>query len=111
MPPPLGQGPPRSLHASTIVRPSLGGRAGSPRSAAHALGLLGLPWLDWWLGALEFLAGEGTSSRIRPLSWPARNVHDQRRYVTTMSSLDTAIGPGQFGYGLGAPGCRISMRR
>ena len=31
----------------------------------HAQGLLGLPWLDWWLGALEFLAGGGTSPRIR----------------------------------------------
>jgi hypothetical protein len=35
-PPPLGQGPPRSLHASTVVRPSLGGRAGSLGSAARA---------------------------------------------------------------------------
>jgi hypothetical protein len=32
----------------------------------HAQGLLGLPWLDWWLGALEFLAGGGTSPWIRP---------------------------------------------
>jgi hypothetical protein len=82
-----------------------------PCDGGHAQGLLGLPWLDSWLGALEFLAGGGILPRIRPLSWPARNVHDQHRYVTTTSSLHTAIGLGQFGYGLGAPGRRISVRR
>jgi hypothetical protein len=79
-------------------------RAGSLKTDLRASsrcgeGLIGLPWLDWWLGALEFLADGGTSPRIRPLSWPACYVDDQRRYVTTTSSLHTAIGLGQFGYG------------
>jgi hypothetical protein len=55
--------------------------------------------LTRWSWRPEFVARGRTSPRIRLLPWPACYIHDQRRYVTTTSSLHTSIGLGRLGYG------------
>jgi hypothetical protein len=42
-----------------------------PCDGGHAQGLLGLPWLDSCLRALEFIAGGGILPWIRSSPWPA----------------------------------------
>jgi hypothetical protein len=64
-----------------------------------------------WKGCSEFLIRGLTQPWICSLPWPACYYCDQRRYVTSKSLLNTAIGLGQFGWGSGALGCWISARR
>jgi hypothetical protein len=52
-----------------------------------------------WVEFLELLAMDTSSPQIRLLPWPACYVGDQRRYVTSMSSLNTTIGLGRFDWG------------